>query len=60
MDILRKELNAIYEAQRLLADWVRVSNACMVLTDASADSACLFTGKVSFPEYRNKVAILSK
>lgn len=60
MDILRKELNAIYEAQhlnpatldrqavagaqRLLADWVRVSNACMVLTDASADSACLFTG----------------
>ena len=60
MDILRKELNAIYASQNLgleeldaghlekckhLADnLVAVSDGCTVVTDASADSAYLCTG----------------
>ncbi|MDE6443152.1 MAG: helix-turn-helix transcriptional regulator [Muribaculaceae bacterium] len=60
MDILRKELNSIYEAQRLheeqlpsetlglMKEWaqtvVRVNHACAVLTDASDDRSFIYAG----------------
>ena len=62
MDILRKELNAIYASQRLederldaaetarchgLAEsLVRINNACAVITDASADRCRVFAGSM--------------
>ena len=62
MDILRKELNAIYAAQNLGAErldraevarchglaqsLVRISNACAVITDASADRCRIFAGSM--------------
>lgn len=62
MDILRKELDSIYASQRLgeeILPWfevdgcrrlaagiVDVSGGCSVVTDASCDQCCLYTGEL--------------
>lgn len=62
MDILRKELSEIYEAQRLENEWldrrltdrcrrlaedfVAVSDGCAVITDASCDRCFLYVGSL--------------
>lgn len=63
MDILRKELNEIYESQQLgkeilksieierckmLAEsFISIANGCAVITDASCDRCYLFTGSIA-------------
>jgi len=63
MDILRKELNAFYESQHLecghlddtilssykekIASMAFINNACLVITDASADTCFIYGGSLA-------------